>query len=131
MIRRPIEAVFDEELVEGVGGDTGLVFEYLGCSGRRGDAEDGSPVGSELGDGGSEGGGLAGAGGADDEDELLVTGHAGRGVGLGDVEVDVGSVDRCGFDVAAGVETTFGPVEEVVLLVEDGLRRQRPVDGRL
>ncbi len=50
---------------------------------------------------------------------------------MGDVEVDVGSVDRGGLDVAAAVASVFGPVEQIVLLVEDGLGREGSVDGGL
>ena len=91
----------------------------------------GSSVGTKLDDGGSDGGGLAGAGGADDEDELLVAGDAGGGVGLGDVEVDCRSGRSLRVRRRRRRRGALGPVEEVVLLVEDRLRGQRPVDGRL
>ena len=54
-------------------------------------AEDGSSVCPQLIDGGCEGGGLAGAGGADDQDEVVVAGDRGCGVGLGSGEFDVGA----------------------------------------
>ena len=126
-----VAAVLDEQLVERVGDDAGLVLEHLGSSSGRRHAEHWSTGGSQLGDSGSECGGLAGAGGTDDEDELLVAGDSGCCVGLGDVEIDVGEVDCCGLDVAAEGEAVFGPIEQIVFLVEDGLGGQRPVDGRL
>ncbi len=72
MVRRPLGGVFDEELVERVGHDAGLLLQHLGRTGGRRDPEHSSTVGAQLGDDGAEGGGLAGAGGPDDEDELLV-----------------------------------------------------------
>ncbi len=44
------------------------------------------PLRAQVVDGGAQGGGLAGAGGSDDEDELVVAGDGRRGVGLEDVE---------------------------------------------
>ena len=105
--------------------------EHLGSSSGRRHAEHRSTGGSQLGNSGAECGGLASAGGTDDEDELLVAGDSGRCVGLGDVEIDVGEVDCCGLDVAAEGEAVFGPIEQIVFLVEDGLGRQGPIDGRL
>ena len=42
----------------------------------------GRPLGVEVGDGGAHGGGLAGAGGSDDEDQAPLPRHRGRGVAL-------------------------------------------------
>ena len=70
----PVEPVLDEELVERVGLHAGLGGEHFGCGRRGGDAEHRSTVGAELGDGGCKRGGLAGAGRADDEHEVVAPG---------------------------------------------------------
>jgi hypothetical protein len=126
-----VAAVLEEQLVERVGDDTGLVLEHLGSSGGRRHAEYWSTGGPQLSDCGAECRGLARAGGTDDENELLVAGDSGRCVGLGDVEIDVGEVDCCRLDVTAKGEAMLGPIEQIMLLVEDGLGRQRPIDSRL
>ena len=93
----PVEGVFGEELVDGVGVDTGLRREYVGgCSGW-GDAE--LRCGRRRGivrPLGVRGGGLAGAGGADDEDEVGVTGHCRGGLRLWPGQLDACSVDGVG-----------------------------------
>ena len=83
-------------------------------------------VGSELFDRGGEGGGLAGAGRADDEDEVGVTGDRCRGLGLGPGEFDPGPVDGVGGVDAVSGHAALGPGEEAFFLGEDvGVVRAR------
>ena len=118
VVGRPVEGVLDEQLVDRVGGDAGLLRQHLGAGGRRGDAEHGAAVGAEVLDGGAQCGGLAGAGGADDEDEIGVAGDGARGVGLGQGHVDVAAVDGGGIVGAVVFEAAVGPLDE------------RPLPGR-
>ena len=66
--------------------EAGLSAEHLGGGRRGGDAEARPPSALEACDGGAEGGGLAGAGRADDEDQRLRAGHGCGGFALGPVE---------------------------------------------
>jgi hypothetical protein len=61
--------------------------EDLGGLRCRGDAEHGPAGAAQILGGGAQGGGLAGTGGADDEDEAIVSGDGCSGAGLEDVEV--------------------------------------------
>ena len=62
-------------------------MEDLGGLGGRRDAEHGAAaVGCRSSTARAQGGGLAGAGGSDDEDEAVVAGDGRGGVGLEDVE---------------------------------------------
>ncbi len=131
VIRWPVEAMLDEQLVERVGGDAGLVLQYLGCGGRRCDAEDRSTLRSELRDGWPECGGLAGAGWSDDQHELRVASDSGGGFGLGDVQVDIAAVDRCWIDQVVGRDPARCPFEECQLLVEDRLGGEGSIGGGL
>ena len=73
------QVVLDQQLVDGVGLDSGLDREYLGGRCRWRHPEHRSSVESELLDGGRKRGGLAGSGRADDEHQLRSPGHcAGR-----------------------------------------------------
>ncbi len=125
-----VETVFDQQLVERVGHQPGLVGQHLGRRRRRGDAEHGSPISAQLGDGRSEGGGLAGAGRADDEHDVGRAGDSGRGFGLGGVEVQSAASHGLRFVDAVVGQTTVDPVDQRRLLVEDRLGRERTVDDR-
>ena len=98
--------------------------------GRGGDAEHGPAVGAELGDGRGEGGGLAGAGRADDEHEIGVPATAPAAsawAAFSSMRLRVAG----GWFVGAVVgEATVGPGDEGGFLVEDRLGGERPVDGR-
>ncbi len=83
-----VELVLDEELVERVGVEAGLLGEHLRRRRGRGDTEHDPAVRVELVDAGSQRGGLAGAGRSDDQHQLLVAGDRRRGLGLADGEVD-------------------------------------------
>ena len=69
---RVVEVV--DQLGDGVGFEVGFPVEDLGASGGRGDAEDRSTAILEVEHGGVEHSGLAGAGGPDDDHELILPG---------------------------------------------------------
>ena len=126
-----VEAVLDQQLVEGVGGQAGLDGQDLGRPRRGGDAEHGPPVGPQLLHRRGHGRGLAGAGGADDEHQFPVAGHRPRHLqlGLGQGQAHLGRVQG---DVAAGpCEPALGPGDEALLLGQDLGRGQGPVDDGL
>jgi hypothetical protein len=75
-----------DELGDGVGRHARLVAQHLGRLGRRRETERWSSVLVQILDGTSERCRLAGAGGADDEHELVLAGDRCSGVGLQDVE---------------------------------------------
>ncbi len=125
------QAVFDEELVDRVSRDAGLSGEDLGGGGGGGDSEHGPTIGAELIDGGGEGGGLAGAGRSDDEDDVGMPRCRGRRVGLPDTQCPLGAVGGVGVVGAVVDEAPVDPVDEGGFLVEDRLGRERTVDGRL
>ena len=77
-----VEAVLDEELVERVRGQSSLFGQHLGCCCRWRDSEHRSAFGAELRDCWRECGGLAGSGGADDQDEVRCAGDGGCSLGL-------------------------------------------------
>ena len=70
----PVEAMFDEELVDRVGRQPGLGASTSAAVADGGDPEHRPTVREELLDGGGEGGGLAGAGRADDHHQIVVAG---------------------------------------------------------
>ncbi len=72
MVGGTLQAVLDQQLVEGVGVDPGVGCQHLGGSRRGGHAEHRSALGPQALDGGGEGRGLARPRRADGEDELAV-----------------------------------------------------------
>ena len=114
-----IGRVFEEKLVDCVGGRSGLGGEDFGGDGGGCDAEYGPAFGVELVDRGLECGGLAGAGGADYEDEVGVAGHGCGRLGLGDGDRNFGSSGCCSRVGRSVEEPAFGPGCEIVFLGED------------
>ena len=77
--------------------DAGVALERAGRLRRRRDGEHDTPVSVEVVGGGGEHAGLAGAGRSDDQDEAVVAGDGGRGVGLQRIQpVPVDRGGRCG-----------------------------------
>ena len=105
--------------------------EHLGRGRRRGDTEHGPPVGAELGDGRREGGGLAGAGRADDEHDVGVPATAAAPSAWAGFRSSPLRVTACRFVDAVVGEPTVDPVDQCRFLVEDRLCGERTVDDRL
>jgi len=118
-------------LSRGVGGDSGLVGEDLGCRRRRGDTEHDTTVGAELLDGRGESCRLAGPGGADDEHDVGVTGHLRGGLSLSGVEHDPAALDCCRRAGCFVGEAAVGPADQPLLFVEDRLSGKRTLGRRL
>ncbi len=112
---------FVEEFGDGVGSDAGAVGEHVGGLGGRRDGEHRSVVEAEVVDGGAQHGGLAGAGGSDDDHERVVAGDGSCGVGLLRVE-------SVGVDGARRLRgrrvVVHRPGEDPFLLGEDVVARQ-------
>ncbi len=127
MLGRAVEAVLDEELVEGVGVNSGVDSKHLGRCGRWGDTEARSPVGVEPSDRRCHCGGLACAGGPDHEDEASLSCDSPRRVVLHSGQLTIG------IEVLDVVPAFGGPaageVEDVLLLVEDRPGGEDPVEG--
>ena len=95
--RRPVGALpLVEQLGDGVGRDAGVALHRAGRLRRRRDGEHDTPVSVEVVGGGGEHAGLAGTGRPDDEDEAVVAGDGGSGVGLQRIQpVPVHRGGRC------------------------------------
>jgi hypothetical protein len=107
-----------QQLGNRVGAQSRVALEHA-CGFRgRGDAEHGSPLRGEVGDGGAQGAGLAGAGRPDDEHEPVVSGDGGGGVGL--EYVKAADVDRRR-GLRVGGLGVHGPGEHAFFLGEHGL----------
>ena len=119
--------MFDEELVDRVGIDTGLDRQHLRRSRRGGDTEHRSAVDLEVADGGFERGGLAGPGGADDQHQPATAGDGCGGFGLRAGQRPAGVFDGGPLIGAAGGGALFGPVDQGVFLVEDRLGGERTI----
>ena len=123
--------MFDEELVDRVGFHPGLHREHLRCCRGGGDAEHDPVVAAELVDGGGEGGGLAGAGRADHQDQIRAAGDRGGGLGLCHRQRGEGPIRGGRFQAPGVGDAAVRPREEVRLLVEDRASGERSIERRL
>ena len=110
-----------EQLGHGVGGHAGFAGQDAGGLGRRRDAEHRPPPGVQVVHGTPERGRLAGAGGPDDQHQLVATGDRRRSIGLQDVQpvpIEGGRLVRA---VDLGVH---GPGQHALLLGQDRVTGQ-------
>jgi len=131
MLRWPAQGVFDKQLVQRVRVHTGVDSEHLG--GRRGpsDAEHWTSVGVQLGNRGSQGGGLARPCRAHDHHQLPRAGHRGGDLGLRRRQLHRAAVDDGDVVDTAGIGALPRPLGDTRLLSEDVGCGERPVDRRL
>ncbi len=128
VVRRTLQAVLDEEPVEGVRGQPGVIAEYFSGRGRRGYAKHRPSLGAQLLDGRSERSGLAGARRPHDQDQLAAPRDRGGHFALGAGEIVV-SVDA--EVLAASGEASVGPVHQALLLGQDLSCREHSARYRL
>ena len=131
MIGRALQAVFDEKLVQGVGGQPGVDGEDLRRGGRGSHTEHRPSIGPQLLDGRRHRRRLARPRRPHHQHQLPGAGHRpGRlHLRLGQVADGLGVIE--GDVPSAGGQPALGPDDQPLLLGQDVGRGQRPVCHRL
>lgn len=121
------EAVLNQEYVECVRCDPGLLGQHFGGGGGGRHPEHDPACGFNLGDCWCQRGCLPGAGRADDQHDVGVARDCARGGGLGDVQLLRAADDRVGILAAVTREAPIDPVDQGLFLIEDRLAGQGAV----